>query len=467
MRLAPLLALLMLVPRVAAASPSYAFATATDFQSPNGCASWVEIAPPRTAHPCVETVSSDPVARWAFGLIYVVNRYQADNIQILDPTNSFHTVRQFSVGNGTNPQDIMVVSPTKAFVSLLNAPYLLVCDPSTGTLTDSISLARFADSDGNPEAARMWMYGAGSRIFVALQRLVDFTPTDTSYIAVIDGDADTVLDVDQNTPGVQAIKLLGRNPNSDLEWDATRHRLLVCTVGDYGVLDGGVEAIDPDTYQDLGYETTEAQLGAQLGDIAVSADGKAYVTISDVDPNGGSRLVQYDRDTGAQVGPALFATDNYALTDVETNDLGELWVCDRTLTNPGLRVFSTANNTQLAGPITTGVPPASVVFEGSNVADAVAPVPIKGTLALLASGPNPTRGEWSVKFAVGEGAAQPARLRVYDVRGALVDGVDLGPVGQGEHAVTWRARRGLASGSYFFRLERGADWRTGRVILER
>lgn len=459
--------LLILLPRAAAAAPTYAFATATDFQSPAGCASWVEIAPPRTAHPCVETTSSDPVARWAFGLIYVVNRFQADYIQVLDPTNSFHEVREFSVGNGANPQDIMVVSPTKAFVSLLNRPYLLVCDPSTGTLTDSIPLARFADSDGVPEAARMWSYGAGARIFVALQRLTDFVPNDTSFIAVIDGAADTVLDVDQSTPGVQAIKLLGRNPNSDLEWDATRHRLLVCTVGDYGVLDGGVEAIDPDTYEDLGYETTEAKLGGQLGDVAVSASGKAYVTLSDVDPGGGSRLVRYDRDTGAQVGTALFSTENFALGDIEANDLGELWACDRTFVNPGLRVFSTTTDTQLAGPITTGVPPADVLFEGSNVADAVDARAIVGSLALLQAGPNPTRGEWHVRFAVGEGTTLPVRLRVYDVRGALVDGVDLGPVGQGEHAVTWRARRGLPSGSYFFRLERGGEARTGRVILER
>jgi len=460
------LLLLSLVPRVAAAAPTYAFATATDFQSPSGCASWVEIAPPRTAHPCVETVSSDPVARWAFGLIYVVNRFQADNIQILDPSNSFHTVRQFSVGNGTNPQDIAVVSPTKAFVSLLNAPYLLVVDPSTGTLTDSISLAQFADGDGNPEAARMWSYGAGSRIFVALQRLQDFAPVGTSYIAVIDGDADTVLDVDRDTPGVQAIQLNGANPNTDLAWDPSTHRLLVGTVGNYGVLDGGVEAIDPDTYQDFGFETTEAKLGADLGDVAVSADGKAYVTLADV-ASGPSKLVRYDRATGLQAGAALFSTDNFALGDIEVNDLGELWLCDRTFINPGLRVFDTATNAQIAGPISTGLPPADVEFEGANVTDATRPLPGAGAMNVLAAGPNPTRGEWSVRFAVGESAATPARLRVYDVRGALVDGVDLGPVGPGEHAVTWRARRGLASGSYFFRLERGAEARTGRLILER
>src|SRR5262249_22536032 len=153
-------------------------------------------------------------------------------------------------------------------------------------------------------------------------------------------------------------------------------RLLVCTVGDYGVLDGGVEAIDPDTYQDLGYETTEAQLGGQLGDVAVSPNGRAYVTLSDVNSNGPSRLLRHDRDTGAQAGTALFSTDNFALTDIEVNELGELWACDRTLTNPGLRVFSTTTDAALAGPISTGPPPADVLFEGSNVTDAVSPRPI-------------------------------------------------------------------------------------------
>src|SRR5262249_13875217 len=281
--------------------------------------------------------------RWAFGLIYVVNRYQADNIQILDPSNSFHTVREFSVGNGTNPQDIAVVSPTKAYVSLLNAPYLLVVNPSTGTLTDSIPLAQFADVAGRQQADRMWIYGAGSRIFVALQRLQDFAPTGTSYIAVIDGEADTVLDVDQDTPGVQAITLVGTNPNSDLEWDATHHRLLVCTVGSYGVLDGGVEAIAPATSQAVGFEPTEAKLGGQRGDIAVSPSGRAYVPLSDV-ANGPSTLVRYDRDTGTQAGAALFSTDNFALGDIEVNELGELWLCDRTFTNPGLRVFNTTTD---------------------------------------------------------------------------------------------------------------------------
>jgi hypothetical protein len=463
-RIVPVLALLTLLPRAAASDPTYAFATATDFQSPVGCASWVGIAPPRTPHDCVEDVSSDPVARWAFDQIYVVNRFGADNIQILDPSSNFQTVRQFSTGNGTNPQDIAVLTPQKAYVSLYNAPYLLVVNPEAGAVTDSIPLGQFADADGVPEAARMWFTGTGDRVFVALQRQNSFVPDDTAYVAVIDGVADTVLDADATQDGVQAIKLVGRNPISDLEYDFTRNRLLVCSVGDFGVLDGGVEAIDVNTLEALGYETTEAALGGQLGDVAVSASGRAYVSLSDLSFEGASWIERYDRDTGAPR-HTLYSTENFALGDLETNTLGELWACDRTLLSPGLRVYNTTDDAALAGPISTGVPPFDVLFDGSVTVSAKTTP--RSSLAILSAGPNPTRGEWRLQFSVGEGAPAPARLQVFDVRGALVDGVALGPVGPGQHSISWRARPGLAAGSYYFRLERAGEARSGSMVLLR
>ena len=87
--------LVALAPESAVALDSYVFATTTDFST--GAASWVELEPPRVPHPFVESISSDPVCRWAFGRIYVVNRFGFDNIQILDPGNSFVTMLQFSV----------------------------------------------------------------------------------------------------------------------------------------------------------------------------------------------------------------------------------------------------------------------------------------------------------------------------------------------------------------------------------
>ena len=46
----------------------------------------------------VAEISSDPVARTADGLLYIVNRFGADNIQILDPAAGFETTAQYSTG---------------------------------------------------------------------------------------------------------------------------------------------------------------------------------------------------------------------------------------------------------------------------------------------------------------------------------------------------------------------------------
>jgi DNA-binding beta-propeller fold protein YncE len=447
-------------PAPAWAAASYAFVTGTDFFGP-GCASWVSLDAPRTAHDCVTPISSDPVARSAFGRVYVVNRYGADNVQVLGPAHGFATERQFSVGNGANPQDIAVLSPSKAYVSLLNAPYLLVVDPRTGAALDSIPLAAFADADGLPEAYKMWIHG--DRVFLTLERLANYLPTDYSLIAVIDASADTVVDADPAVPGVQAIRLTGLDPNGDLAYDPAADVLLVGEVGQYGIADGGVERIDPVGLRALGFETTEAQLEGELGEIALAPNGAAYAVVSDFGFTGSSRLVRYDRATGALL-DTLFTTGGASLADLEVNDRGELWLCDRSLLAPGMRVFDTATDAPLAGPIDVGAPPFTVCF--GDAADG-GPGPASPGLALLGLGPNPAGGDFEVRFQVGDDARLPVRLRVFDARGAEVGRVEVGPLGAGDHSASWHASGRQGPGIYFFRLERGGRSARGRFVLIR
>jgi len=86
-------------------------------------------------------------------------------------------------------------------------------NPQTGAPLDSIPLGGFADADGIPEAYRMLAHDG--RVYLSLQRLTNFAPSEYSLVAVIDAAADTVVDVDPSTPGVQCIRLTGTNPNSD------------------------------------------------------------------------------------------------------------------------------------------------------------------------------------------------------------------------------------------------------------
>jgi hypothetical protein len=211
-RLLPLVALLSLLalttPANAAATKGYVLTT--DYTS--GTVSVVDLAT-RAVTCDVADVSPDPVARWYQGLLYVVNRYGFDNIQVFDPAHGYATVRQFSVGNGTNPQDIAFASPTKAYVSRLGSPDLLIVNPSTGASLGAISLAAWADADGNPEAAHLAV--VGDLLLVALERLANFVPADTGLIVVVDMRADTVYDADPSTPGKQVVKLQGLNPSTD------------------------------------------------------------------------------------------------------------------------------------------------------------------------------------------------------------------------------------------------------------
>src|SRR5439155_9097211 len=229
---------LALVPAVSGAAETKGFVLTTDFST--GELSVVDLSTREVrvdvAQPPVP--SSDARIRWHGGLIYLVNRtgsQSANNIQVIDPTQGYRTVRQFSTGSGSNPSDIAFASPGKAYVSLFGSPNLLVVNPMTGGTIKTISLSAFADADGNPEADRMVRIGRW--LYVSLERLVNFAPTETSLVAVIDTQADTVLDVDPSRPGKQAIVLTGGNPVTSFEFDRRTSRLLIGCAGQYGALD--------------------------------------------------------------------------------------------------------------------------------------------------------------------------------------------------------------------------------------
>ena len=330
-----------------------AFVLTTDFST--GGLSVIDLDT-RMVAPHVASVHSDATLRVHEGLIYVVNRFGQDNIQVIDPDRNFRTVRQFSTGNGTNPQDIALVSAAKAFVSRYGSADLLIADPHTGTTLGTVSLAAFADGDGLPEMARMAL--VGSRLFVACQRLTNFAATNPSVVVVVDALADTVVDADPATSGVQAIPLALRNPVTDLVLDPDAHELLVGCAGDYGALDGGVVAIDVTTLATRTV-TTEAALGGDLGDLAWNASDHSYAVVSDASFN--ASLVAWNPTTGALIGP-VYAPGGFSIPDCEVNARGELYVCDNRFAAPGVLVFRAGADTLLAGPLDTGLPPSQIAF---------------------------------------------------------------------------------------------------------
>ncbi|HXI02756.1 MAG TPA: hypothetical protein VNI57_06215, partial [Candidatus Saccharimonadales bacterium] len=105
-----------------------------------------------------ELVSGDPVAAASGGLPFVVNRLFFDNVQVLDPDDSFKTALQFSTGNGSNPHDALSPAAGKIYVTRYEPAFddVLIADPGTGKLLGSIPLSGFAtNSSGTARPDRL------------------------------------------------------------------------------------------------------------------------------------------------------------------------------------------------------------------------------------------------------------------------------------------------------------------------
>ena len=331
-----------------------AFVLTTDFST--GALSVIDLDTRQVAT-SVASVHSDAALRVHGSLIYVINRFGQDNIQIIDPARNYATVQQFSTGNGSNPQDIAIVTSTKAYVSRYGSADLMVVNLFTGFQGNNISLAAFADGDGLPEMAHMAL--VGPYLFVACQRLTNFLATNPSTVAVIDTRTNTVVDVDPGAPGLQGIPLVGRDPITDFVYDSATQTLLIGCVGSYGVLDGGIERINPATFQSLGFVITEAALGGDVGDIAWNGPDHSYAVVSDASSN--TSVVAWSVVTSAVL-DTVYAPGGFSIPDCEVNDRGELYVCDNRFTAPGVRIFRTGADTLLAGPLDTGLPPSQIAF---------------------------------------------------------------------------------------------------------
>lgn len=456
--------LLALLLAVAAASParaaqSKAFVFGTDYVT--GSLSATDLAP-RTNHCDVSSPASDASLRFYDGRLYVVNRFGGDNVQVVNPA-TYATMLQFSVGNGSNPHDIAFASPTKAYVTRYESSDLWIVNPQTGAYLGAISLAAYADADGNPEMDRLMM--VGPLLFVSIERIDrpgGYLPDDTAFVAVVDTRADTLVDCDPTLPGRQAIRLQLANPVTTFQFDRASSRLLVGCAGHYGALDGGIEWIDPVNLESAGVAITEAELGGDVGDVIWRDEQKSYAIVADL--AGNTSLVRWRAADGQLLG-TLWSPGGYSLADAELNDLGELWVCRNSFSGSALRVYATATDVQSGAELHCTLPPTAITFDAPT--GQVAGVGAGGaTLAFAGPAPNPARG--TTRFSVTLPEPSELRLEVFDAGGRRVRTLAAGERAAGAHAFAWDLRddggRRVPPGLYLARCAAGGATRVRRVV---
>jgi hypothetical protein len=168
----------------------------------------------------------------------------------------------------------------------------------------------------------------------------------------------------------QAIVLSGTNPAVRPRYQTSLERFVIVESGHFTVMqdgvlpDGGVELFDPGTGSLSGFVITAEALGGDIVDavIASAQTGFAIIGAREGDiPQ--TRLVPFDPTAGT-AGPALIVSSAWDLVSLElTPDNRELWVADRNLAAPGVRVFNVASKEErTASPIDTGLPPFMICF---------------------------------------------------------------------------------------------------------
>ncbi|MCP4800973.1 MAG: T9SS type A sorting domain-containing protein [bacterium] len=87
--------------------------------------------------------------------------------------------------------------------------------------------------------------------------------------------------------------------------------------------------------------------------------------------------------------------------------------------------------------------------------------------ALTGNYPNPFNPSTEIAFSMS--ADGPATLEIIDVRGSLVQTIDLGDLTAGAHTINWNGKdnngRNVASGTYFARLRAADNEATHKMML--
>lgn len=314
------------------------------------------------------SVGDDSVIRWQSDQAVVINREGSNSLQVIDVDQpGLPTVKECSVWDDfdPNPQDLVLLSPTKGYVTLYGSGKLLVIDPAIldpavdpacdSLIVKRIDLGAF-DGDGVPEMDQMVVIDG--RLFVSLQRLNPYPQVHApGKLAVIDTSTDTIIG---------SVDLTISNPfaaTKGLVYDEFEKRIYVAGPGTHAtdLSDGGIEVVNPQTLQSEGVLATGADLGGDLFDFVLAGSKRAYGVVAGQSANS---VVEIDLEAGAVEQVLLSSTE--LISDIELTERGELWVASREDTdeiNPGLRIFRISDNSELTpAPIPVGSLPFTLTF---------------------------------------------------------------------------------------------------------
>jgi DNA-binding beta-propeller fold protein YncE len=294
----------------------------------------------------------DPVTNTPF----IIQRMDYDAVAVLDP-DTFEIDREYSVGAGSNPHDLVVVEEKRAYVSRYNETKMLIVNPFSGKRFGTVDLAAYADDDGLPEMSGMALFNG--KIYASIQRIDmagSWDPVPPSYIVVIDAESGEIDD---------EISLTGTNPYSSPEYNRILKKFVITETGSFSSNeDGGIELLDPENNSTSGFVVKEETLGGSIAKGIIVSETKGYAIVGVQAKNGlDTHLVVFNPETGKKVDTLLKGNGWIFSQIVLTPDGKELWLTDSNDEKSGIRIFDTETDKEKTDiPINVGLPPTDICF---------------------------------------------------------------------------------------------------------
>lgn len=270
---------------------------------------------------------------------YLIERYTGTNIAKFDINDISAPAWQYSTQDApndtvsSNPQKIVFVSDTKAYVLRYGKNTVWVVNPSATTEADfktgEIDLGAYADNDGLAEISLGVV--ANGKLFVAMQRLESYAPVNTAYVAVIDTLTDTEIDAGISGDAFMGIPLTIKNPTNNMQYVAADNSIYVQGIGAYSGADfsGGVEKINLATYA----TTVVIDDGVATGHPDERVSGMAIVSPTlgyyiSYKGWGNTALYRFNPSTGSENITSIAALATGDQSDIKVDATGNVWVSD-------------------------------------------------------------------------------------------------------------------------------------------
>ena len=288
-------------------------------------------------------VDQDPQARLIGNELFVVNRGK-NNLTVLD-AKTLTVKLQISTGAGSNPQDAAVAG-NKIYVPAIGTAGVVVVTRGVNTTT-TIDLSML-DTDGKPDCNSALV--VGTKLFVSCGGLQNFAPTIGKVVVI-----DTATDMRVATfdlPNINPFGQLVQTPASSM----FAGDILVSTAPDFSdQTKGCVARFSPTAATPTATcAFTNAALGANPSQMAVSADGKSLF-LTPQSFSGAAPLRRLDLTTG-MLAAAPLSGAGQVIADVAACPDGRIIAADQKTGASGIRIFTAAGE-QTTAPLDIGIKP--------------------------------------------------------------------------------------------------------------